>query len=145
MIAAKDLSKEAPRSPRTRIGNYALLARAIDKGRAEKNGTPGSYHFACPLDQMLFSFKGVNDADVKRLIDSGASDEEIAAWLDANGTPKTPEEVKAWSETVEAYRPHDNPEKRDWFIGECTPLGLDPAKVTLCDYLETDDRVSFSK
>jgi hypothetical protein len=144
-IQAKDLSKEAPRSPRVRLRDYALLARAIDKCRAEINGTPGSYHFACPLDQMLFTFKGVDENDVKRLVESGADDEKIALWLDANGIPKTPEEVKAWSDMIETYRPYDDPEKRDWFVGECQPLGLDPAKVTLLDYLETDDRVSFKK
>jgi hypothetical protein len=31
MPIAKDLTKEAPRSPRTRIGDYALMARMIDK------------------------------------------------------------------------------------------------------------------
>ena len=46
-----------------RIRDYVVLARAVDKGRAELNGTSGSYHFACPLDQTLFSFKGVSDAD----------------------------------------------------------------------------------
>lgn len=145
MSTAKDLSQEAPRSPRVRLRDYALLARAIDKGRAESSGTAGSYHFACPLDQMLFTFKGVTEADVKRQIDSGASDEEVALWLDANGLPKTREEVRTWSDLVESNRPYDDPEKREWFIGECTPLGLDPVKVSLFEYLETDDRVSFSK
>jgi Domain of unknown function (DUF5069) len=59
MTAAKDLTKEAPRSPRTRLGDYALMARMIDKGRATLNGTLGEYHYACPLDQMLFTYKGV--------------------------------------------------------------------------------------
>jgi Domain of unknown function (DUF5069) len=59
MTTAKDLTKEAPRSPRIRIGDYALMARMIDKGRATLNGTVGEYHFACPLDQQLFTYKGV--------------------------------------------------------------------------------------
>ena len=142
---AKDLSKEAPRSPRRRIRDYVVLARAVDKGRAELNGTSGSYHFACPLDQMLFSFKGVSDADFKAQLQAGMDDEEIAIWVDQNGISKTPAEVKAWSDMVEAYRPYDDPEKRDWFIGECKPLGLDPAKSTLFDYLEADDHASFAR
>ena len=43
MTAAKDLTKEAPRSPRTRLGDYALMARMIDKGRAALNGSVGEY------------------------------------------------------------------------------------------------------
>ncbi|HXM04258.1 MAG TPA: DUF5069 domain-containing protein [Chthoniobacterales bacterium] len=145
MTTAKDLSKEAPRSPRTRIGEYALMARMIDKGRATINGTVGEYHFACPLDQALFEFKGVAADDVKGVLESGASDDEVLAWFDKHGATKSPVEVKAWSDGVESVRPYENPDKREWFTGECANLGLDPAKTTLIDYLETDDRVSFKK
>ena len=145
MNQAKDLSKEPPRSPRVRVGGYALLARMTDKGRAVIAGSNGAYHFACPLDQMLFGFKGVTDAEVRPLLERGASDEEIAHWFDTNGTSKTPDEVKAWSDQLETVRPYDNPEKREWFIEACAEAGVDPAKSTLFEYLEADDRVSFGK
>jgi hypothetical protein len=109
MNTAKDLTKEAPRSPRVRIGGYALLARMADKGRATINGTVGEYHFDCPLDNMLFGFKGVKGAEVKPLLEAGKSDEEIAKWLDTHGTPKTPVEVKAWSDSVETINPYKDP------------------------------------
>jgi len=145
MTTAKNLSKEAPRSPRTRIGDYALMARMIDKGRATVNGAVGEYHFACPLDQMLFTYKGVQADDVKGVLASGASDEQVLAWFNEHGAPKTAEETKAWSAGVESYSPHQDPEKREWFDGECAALGLEPAKSSLFDFLETDDRVSFKK
>jgi Domain of unknown function (DUF5069) len=68
MNIAKDLTKEPPRSLCQRIGGYAVLARMADKGRATLNGTAGEYHFNCPLDNMLFSFKGVQAEDVKNLL-----------------------------------------------------------------------------
>src|SRR5688500_17426724 len=105
MIAAKDLSQEPPRSPRVRVGGYAILARMADKGRAFLNGTAGDYRFDCPMDNILFSFKGVKGDDVRPLLESGASDEEIAAWLDSHGTAKTKEEVKAWSDSMEGSLP----------------------------------------
>jgi hypothetical protein len=142
-IQAKDLTREPPRSPRVRIGGYALLARMADKGRATINGTAGDYHFNCPLDNMLFGFKGVTGEEVKPLLESGADDEEIAKWLNMHGTPKTTSEVKEWSDSVEAARPYENPEKREWFAGECSHLGLDPKKTTLFEMLEKDDRESF--
>jgi hypothetical protein len=145
MTTAKDLTKEAPRSPRNRIGDYALMARMIDKGRATLNGTVGEYHFACPLDQMLFTYKGVQADDVKAVLASGASDDEILSWFNQHGTTKNATETKAWSDGVEGYSPYDDPEKKEWFVGECKALGLDPAKSTLADYLERDDRVSFKK
>ena len=116
-----------------------------DKGRATLNGTAGGYHFDCPVDNMLFGFKGVTGAEVRPLLASGASDEQIAAWLDKQGTPKTAAEVKAWSDSVEKDRPYDDPEGREWFAGECARLGLKPETTTLFDYLEVDDRDSFKK
>ena len=145
MTTAKDLTKEAPRSPRTRVGDYALMARMIDKGRATLNGTAGEYHYACPVDQARFTYKGVAGDDVKALLASGASDDQVLAWFDEHGTPKSGDETKNWSAGVEAYSFHGDPEKREWFEGECAKLGLDPAKATLFDFLETDDRVSFKK
>jgi hypothetical protein len=122
----------------------------IDKGRATLNGTAGEYHFACPLDQMLFTYKGVHADDVKALLASGASDEQVLTWFNEHGASKTADETKTWSAGVESYNPHGDPEKRDlkkreWFDGECAALGLDPAKSSLFDFLETDDRVSFKK
>lgn len=143
MSNAKDLSKEAPTSPRVRIGGYAILSRMADKGRADIAGTLGEFHFDCPLDNILFGFKGVRGEDVRKELKNGASDTEIAAWLDANGTPKTEDEKNAWSDEIEAYHPYENPEKKDWFVGVCAEVGIDPKSSTLFDYLETDDRMSY--
>ncbi len=140
---AKDLTKQAPTSPRVRVGNYALLARMADKGRADLNGTVGEYHFDCPLDNYLFGFKEVKGEDVKAQLASGASNEDIAAWLDSHGPKKTAEEIKAWSDSVEGANPTSDPEKKEWFAGECAKVGLIPATSTLFDFLEADDRQSF--
>ena len=144
MNTVKNLTKQAPASPRIRTGGYAILARALDKGRAEIAGNGGDYHFDCPLDNYLFGFKGVTGAEIKKLLEAGSSNEEIAAWLDANGTPKTEEEKTAWSDSVEAARPYENPDMKDWFIGVCAEAGIDPATSTLFDYLEKDDKTSFA-
>ena len=143
MSKAKDLNQEPPRSPRTRIGGYALLARMADKGRAELAGTAGSYHFACPLDEMLFDFKGVSADSVKAQLQSGIDDRQLAEWFDSNGITRTEQEKEDWSDEVEAYMPYESPDKREWFTEECEPLGLNPAETTLFEYLETDDQVTF--
>ncbi|MGC3991776.1 MAG: DUF5069 domain-containing protein [Chthoniobacteraceae bacterium] len=119
------------------------MARMIDKGRADLQGQVGEYHFACPLDQMLFGFKGVDGADVKKVLESGATDEQVVTWFNTHGTAKTDEEIKGWSDGVEAFRPYDNPDKRDWFVGECAKVGLVPETSTLVNYLEKDDALSF--
>jgi hypothetical protein len=141
---AKDLSKEAPRSPKVRIHDYVILARAIDKCRAEIACQLAEYHYDCPLDQMLFSFKGVDGAAMKRIVESGASDEQIARWLDAHGAPKTRDEVRSWSDGLEAYSLYNNLEKRAYFVSECERLGLDPKRTTMFEWLEADDAASFA-
>ncbi|SRR5581483_2212843 len=141
-VIGKDLTKEAPRSPRLRIGGYAILGRTIDKCRALVAGNIGEYHFDCPLDNMLFGFKGVKGVDFKAQIENGASDQQMAEWLDQSGEKKTAEEVKRWADEREAYNPYDDPERREWFAENVKPLGLDPAKTTLFDWLEADDKAS---
>jgi hypothetical protein len=143
MTTSKNLTKESPRSPRYRLAGYALMARMIDKGRASIEGNVGEYHYACPLDQMLFEFKGVKADEVKKLLGSGATDVEVVTWFNSHGTPKTSEKIQAWSMGVEGYRPYDDPEKKDWFAGECAKLNLKPESSTLVDYLEADDVASF--
>jgi hypothetical protein len=145
MSTAKDLTQEAPTSPRVRTHGYAILARMADKGRAVIAGTQGDFHFDCPLDNMLFGFKGVKGDDVRKLLENGSTNDEVAAWIDANGDPKTEEEKIAWSDGVEAARPYDIPEKKEWFIEACGEAGCDPATSTLFDYLETDDKTTFAK
>lgn len=142
---AKDLTKEPPRSPRIRVAGYAILARMVDKCRATLNGTNGEYHFNCPVDNMLFGFKGVEGEEVKQLIASGASDDDVAVWLNSHGTPKTLQEIKDWADATEALRYYEKPDKREWFVGECTRLGIDPVRSTLFDYLEADDLATFGK
>jgi hypothetical protein len=41
---AKDLTKQAPTSPRHRTGSYAILSRLTDKARADIAGKIGDYH-----------------------------------------------------------------------------------------------------
>jgi Domain of unknown function (DUF5069) len=142
---AKDLTKEPPRSPRERLGGYVILGRTLDKGRALLAGNIGEYHFDCPLDNMLFGFKGVTGDEVKKLLEAGATDDDGLAWLETHGTPKSREEISEWASSVEGTRPYDDPERKEWFAGECAKLGLDPARTTLFDWLEADDRTSYAR
>ena len=141
----KDLTKQAATSPRHRVGGYAILARMNDKARADIAGTIGDYHTDCPLDHMLLDWKGVPYAEVRKALEAGATDEEIAAYLDTHGTAKTPEEVRAWSDGMDKTTMHGDPEKGAWFDGECQKLGLNPASTSLFDWLEADDRASYAK
>jgi len=144
MNQSKDLTKEKPRSPYDRIGGFAIIARTIDKCRATIAGTNGEYHFDCPLDNMLFGFKGIKGDDFKAFVVEGHTDEEIAQWVKDHGTPKTDEEITAWGDAFKTdYSYATDPAKKDWFIGECTRLGLDPMTTSLFTMLDADDKVTF--
>ena len=144
-IIARDLTKQAPRSPRERIAGFAIASRAVDKCRASLAGTLGEYLYDCPLDNMLFSFKGINGGQFKAAVQASKNYEDVGAWLQANGTTKTPVEIKTWSDEMEAGSLMKNPEKRAYFIENCSKIGLNPETNTTFDWLEADDRASFRR
>ena len=116
---AKDLTKEAPRSPYVRLGGIAILARAIDKCRAAIEGTQGEYNFDCPVDNKLFDFLGLNGQDFKGYVAEGHTDEEIMKWVKSKIKDKTKEETEEWSDSF----------RSDWslFIRYRDYLGLKPS------------------
>ena len=144
-IIARDLTKQAPHSPRERVAGFAIASRAVDKCRASVAGTLGEYHYDCPLDNMLFSFKGITGEQFKTAVQAATNYEDVGAWLQANGTKKTPAEIKTWSDEMEASSPMKNPERRAYFIENCSKLMLNPETNTTFDWLEADDRASFSR
>ncbi len=144
-IITRDLTQRAPHSPRDRIAGFAIASRAVDKCLASLAGTPGEYHYDCPLDNLLFGFKGITGEQFKTAVQAAKDYEDVGVWLQASGTAKTPAEIKAWSDEMEAGSLMKNPEKRAYFIEDCARLGLNPQMNTTFDWLEADDRTSFSR
>ena len=144
-IIARDLTKQAPHSPRERLAGFAIANRAVDKRRASLAGTLGEYHYDCLLDNMLFSFKGITGEQFKTAVKTSTNYEDVGAWLQANGTAKTPAEIKMWSDQTEASSPMKNPEKRSYFIESCAALGLNPQMNSTFDWLEADDRETLRR
>ena len=144
-ILTLDLAKQSPHSPRARIGGFVIAQRAADKCRALLAGTPGEYVYDCPLDNLLFSFKGITGAQFQAAVQAATSYEEVGAWLQAHGTGRTPGEIQAWSNQMEASSLIKEPAKRSYFIERCSELGLNPQMNTTFDWLEADDRESLRR
>jgi hypothetical protein len=142
-IVARDLTRQAPHSPRERINGFVIAARDVDKCRAALAGKLGEYHYDSSLDKLLFSFKGITGEQFTAAVTAASNYEEIGAWLQANGTTKTAVEIKAWSDEMEAGSPKKNPERRASFIENCKKVGINPETSTTFDWLEADDRASF--
>ena len=143
-IADRDLTKQPPHSPRDRLAGFVIAKRTIDKCRASLTGKLGEYHYDCPLDNMLFGFKGITGDQFKPVVKAAKTYEEVGEWLLKNGAKKSPEEIKAWSDQVDGASMYNDPEKRAYFVENCTKLGLLPEKTTTFQWLEADDRASFS-
>ncbi len=58
MNPAPNLTQRPPRSPRVRLGGYVILARGLDKGRAELADTAGEYKYNNPMDRHWFRYTG---------------------------------------------------------------------------------------
>jgi hypothetical protein len=137
-----DLTKQPPRSPRVRLGGYAILPRCLDKGRALLAGKQGEYHYACPVDKQFLEFAGIDPEALKKEL--GRSDTEVLEWIKANAKHKrTGSEIAAWTAWQEQRAP-DNPDSREYFNGlhkAGAPKRTDI--VTWFDVLDLDDYVSF--
>lgn len=143
-ISAPDLTKQAPRSARVRLGGYVILPRMLDKGRAEIAGTNGEYHYACPMDMRLMSFLGIDPAALKAELATGKGDGEILAWIVCNRKHQhTDSEIADWTEFQERRVPTD-PESREFFNSIHSRIAPQREDIaSWFDLLDLDDYVSY--
>ena len=140
-----DLTKRSPRSPRVRLGGYALLPRMIDKGRAEIAGLNGEYHYNCPLDQQILNFLGIDPSALRDELATGKGDGEILEWIKANAKHKrSPWEIEQWSDFQQRRGPDSDAETLAFFAGYVGNLTKTREDVkTWADVLDLDDHVTF--
>jgi hypothetical protein len=143
-IPTTDLTQRPPRSPRVRLGGYAILPRVLDKGRAVIAGTAGEYKFACPLDQQFLTFAGIDPERLREQLATGKGDGEILAWVTANAKNQpTPAHIAAWSAWQDQRAPGDVG-SREFFQGLHAQVAAKREDVaTWFDLLDLDDYASF--
>jgi len=94
---AVDLRTGYPRSAHEPLADYAIAARALDKCRADLVGLAGDYHYDCPLTKIFLDYAGFTAAQFRDFVATGATDEEVAAWIRANATPRERAEILRWT------------------------------------------------
>jgi hypothetical protein len=143
-IPSPDLTQRPPRSPRVRLGGYAMLPRVLDKARATLRGKAGDYKFGNPMDQQFFAFTGITQAALLEKVKTDAGDWDVLRWVNEQANPKrAPHEIRAWSAWLETM-PIGDSEDFEWFTAQVKRLN--PARTdlhTVMDYLDADDHVSF--
>ena len=144
MSKIPDLTKQPPRSPRVRLGGYVILPRMLDKGRAAIAGKNGEYKYACPMDQRLLEFIGIDPEALKKQLAAGNSDWAILEWINSNSTTKPRQaDILAWSAMQEQRVPTD-PESRAFFNELHSKVAQHREDIaTWFDLLDLDDYVSF--
>ena len=138
-----DLTQRPPRSPKARLGGYALLPRCLDKCRADIAGKVGEFRYACPNDQQWLTFAGVDPDALKAEVAKGAGDGEILKWIQANQKNKlSTAEIEAWSDGQDKRKPTpENQEFFDKYLKECGPNRTDIQYWS--DLLDLDDYVTY--
>lgn len=144
-INAPDLTQRAPRSPRCRLGGYAILPRILDKCRATLAGKNGEYNYDCPMDQHFLNFTGIDAQKLKSEVATGKGDEAILLWIAENAQNKrTPWEIIQWTEYQERRGPDSDAETLSFFAGLVRKFAPTREDIrTWADLLDLDDYCTF--
>ncbi len=128
-----------------RIGNYVILARMLDKGRATLMGKNGQYEYGATTDQHFCRFVGIDTGELLKQLEEGQSDGEMLNWVQTHSkTPRAPWEVEAWSSFMEKRGPDSDAETLEFFMEYIGKLSTTREDIkTWFEALELDDYVTF--
>jgi len=137
-----DLSAAPPRSPRVMLDGLAMLARTIDKMRAQlPGGNAGEYHIE-GMSQRMLTIIGVDAAAMQDAIARAASEEEVVAWVRAHAD--TSAYAKATHVMLNRAVSDIDPERRADFAKKY-PGWAAVASGKLADIIDDDDAAAFSR
>jgi len=134
-----NLTRNPPRSPREKLGGLLMLARTIDKLRAElPEGNLGQYKFEGYSSRLLESL--AIDPDALRAVVAESADEAtVVAWVHAHSDVSR---YDAINDGLTKPRIADQSDSPDFF--ERYPVAKDlPPETTLLEVLEYDDCAMF--
>ncbi len=142
---APDLTQRPPRSPRCRLGGYAILPRLLDKGRATIAGTNGEFTFDAPLDQHLKDFLGLDLVALREQLAAGKGDGEILEWINANAKHiRSAWEIDQWSGFMDRRGPSGDVETLQIFAEFVGKFSKDREDIrSWFDLVDLDDHVTF--
>jgi hypothetical protein len=120
-LLARDLTREFPRSPRETLAGYVIAARAVDKCRAALAETAGEYHSGCPVDQMWLDFAGIEYGTFRDFVATGATDAEIADWIQKTAKARPRIEIIRWNNELRAKRVSELPDGVQEYMEDYIP------------------------
>ncbi|OQW32233.1 MAG: hypothetical protein A4E19_19555 [Nitrospira sp. SG-bin1] len=136
-----------PRSPKALLGDIAHLGRFIDKIRLRHAGQIQDYNYmTVGFDKYLIDFLGINATSFEQRVLAGGTDEELLAWVKANGRRTSDDEIAQWSQGLLASGPKDEA-ARQRFQGRLHEIAAKrgmsasslPPVTTWADVIELDE------
>jgi len=136
-----------PRSPKSLLGGIAHLGRFIDKIKLRNAGQIQDYNYmTVGFDKHLVDFLGIDAKAFERAVLAGGTDEQLLAWVVANGKPHSHGEVTQFSRGLLASGPKDDT-TRTRFQGRLdeiatkrgVPVSALPKVSTWADAIELDE------
>lgn len=136
-----DLTKAPPRSPYVKLGGLYMLARTIDKMRAQlPAGNTGAYQISGFSSRMLKAL-GIEEDDMRAVVALSSSDDEVVAWVQKHSDASKYDEINATMERLTVGERLDRPD----FVAKYPLVKTLPAETTLFRMLDLDDASSFDK
>ena len=139
-----DLTLAPPRSPHESLGGLVMLARTIDKLRAElPGGNRGDYQSIRGLTILQLELLGIARDELLNVVAGAASEDDVVQWVHAHSDELG---YAAINERLSRYTLADNPPERWEFVDTLYPNRpkLPRDQVNVFDMLVQDDRDCFS-
>ena len=136
-----------PRSPKALLGGIAHLGRFIDKIRLRNEGKIQDYNYiTVGFDKYLIDFLQIDPKAFEQRVLAGGMDEELLAWVKANGRRPSDQEITQWSQGLLSSAPKDDA-ARQRFQGRLhdiatkrgVPVAALPPVSTWADVIEIDE------
>jgi hypothetical protein len=136
-----DLTKTPPRSPYVQLDGVYMLARTIDKMRAQlPGGNIGAYQVA-GFSTILLEGIGIPEDDLQAVVALASDDDEVVAWVRKHGDVSKYAQVNATLESKTVADRLADPE----FLRKYPFAKTLPPETPRMHMLELDDAAAFDK
>ncbi|MDQ2858636.1 MAG: DUF5069 domain-containing protein [Candidatus Eremiobacteraeota bacterium] len=141
-----DLTTSFPRSVKDKVAGVVMLGRAIDKGKAVAHGNVGEYNFNCPMDQAVFGFLGIDQAQLLEKIKQTKDDGEIEAFAKPFVAKKSSQELEQFNAGFLQSSPAAGSDGEKYFYELRGKVAPDRTDVTAwADLLDLDEKRDVPK
>jgi len=86
-------------------------------------------HFDCPLDNLFLNFVGITADEFRSQVATGASDDEMAAWITEKSKQEEPRDIIQWNNDLRYKRISEMPIELQEFLEGYMPEFIPAGKI----------------